>query len=211
MHTQLSKQKRNFTMLVNTKYEFTGETKLSFDGITILKQIRSLVEIASLGIDAGSVGGWIEKESNLSVSDNAWVYGNARVYGNASVYGNARVYGNVSVYGNASVSDNAWVYGNARVYGNASVYGNARVYGNVSVYGNASVSKVNLMAVRSDGWCFSVVATKSGEIKIIAGCRYFSISEARTHWINTRGGTRLGEESLLIIDYLEKMAILNNL
>ena len=33
------------------------------------------------GVKSGDIGGCIEKESNLSQSDDAWVYGNARVYG----------------------------------------------------------------------------------------------------------------------------------
>ena len=58
------------------KYEFTGEVKVVF-GIT-LKQIKR--------ISNGEVGGWIEKEENLSqVSGDAWVFGNARVYGDAQV------------------------------------------------------------------------------------------------------------------------------
>jgi len=46
----------------NTKYEFTGETKLEF-GAT-LKRVRA---IASFGIIAkGELGGWIESEASLS-------------------------------------------------------------------------------------------------------------------------------------------------
>ena len=39
--------------------------------------------------DIGDLGGYIEKEDNLS--GNAWVFGDARVSGNAQVYGYARV------------------------------------------------------------------------------------------------------------------------
>ena len=39
------------------------------------------------GVKSGDIGGYIEKESNLSQSGNAWVSGNALVYGNARVYG----------------------------------------------------------------------------------------------------------------------------
>lgn len=60
------------------KYEFTGETKVEF-GIT-LHRIRAVVAIAAIGVAAGDLGGWIEKESNLSrVSGDAWVSGNAWV------------------------------------------------------------------------------------------------------------------------------------
>lgn len=43
----------------------------------------------------GDLGGFIEKEDNLS--DNAWVFGNAQVYGNARVFGNAWVYGDARI------------------------------------------------------------------------------------------------------------------
>ena len=93
--------------MAEKKWEFTGETKVHF-GIT-LKRIRAFVEFKlKCGIiRKGELGGWIEKESNLS--GNAWVFGNAEVSGNAWVYGKA------IVFGNAKVSGNAEVYGDAKV------------------------------------------------------------------------------------------------
>ena len=81
------------------KYELTSETKV-FLGKTLYR-IKALVQFGN--VNAGDLGGWIEKEENLSQSGNAWVYGNARVSGDASVYGDAEVYGNARVYGNAEV------------------------------------------------------------------------------------------------------------
>jgi len=149
----------------NKKYELTTETKELY-GKT-LHRIRALKVFGN--VKAGELGGWIEKEDNLSHSgncwicgeavvygnaevcdnakiyDNAWVYGNAKVYGNAWVCDNARVYDNTKVYDNAKVYrdaklyGNAWVLGNAEVYGNAEVFGNAKLYGNAIVFGNAWV------------------------------------------------------------------------
>ena len=116
---------------MNKKYKLTKNTKKLFDG-TILYQIQALKDFSN--VKKGDLGGWIEKEDNLSQGGNAWVYGDARVYGNARVYGDARVYGNARVYGDARV------YGNARVCGNARVYGDARVYDNARVYGDAWLS-----------------------------------------------------------------------
>jgi hypothetical protein len=46
---------------------------------------------------------------------------------------------------------------------------------------------------------------------IHAGCRVFSsIEKAREHWRTTRGGTKLGDESLLILDQLEALAALRS-
>jgi len=63
------------------KFKFTGKVRVEF-GVE-LKQIQRL--------DTEEVGGWIEKESNLSVSGNAWVFRNAWVSGNAEVSGDTRV------------------------------------------------------------------------------------------------------------------------
>ena len=98
----------------NKIWEFTGETKIHFG--TTLKRIRAAVGFklkCGIVIVKGELGGWIEKESNLS--GNAWVYGDAKVSGNALVYGDAKVSGNAEVYGNAEVCGNAKVSGNAKV------------------------------------------------------------------------------------------------
>ena len=79
------------------KYELTGEVKVKF-GVTF-KRIRALIDFGN--VKKGELGGFIEKEENLSHENNAWVYGNAKVYGDAWVYGNARVYGGARVYGDA--------------------------------------------------------------------------------------------------------------
>ena len=116
---------------MNTKYEFTGETKIVY-GRT-LRRIKAIVAIGAT-VAPGDIGGWIESENNLSMYGNAWVYDNAMVYDNAIVSGNAWVYGDARVFGNA------WVSGNARVYDNAMVSGDACVYGDAWVSGDAEVS-----------------------------------------------------------------------
>ena len=68
------------------KYEFTGETKeISLYGRTVtLYRIKAVIEFGLIKV--GEVGGWIEKESNLSHDNKSWVWGNAKVYGNAKVF-----------------------------------------------------------------------------------------------------------------------------
>ena len=99
------------------KYKLTKNTK-EVAGIT-LYQIQAIKDFGNA--KKGDLGGWIEKEENLSQQDNCWVSGNAKVYGDAWVYGNAEVYGD------------AWVYGDAKVYGDDLVSGNAKVIGNAEV------------------------------------------------------------------------------
>ena len=99
------------------KYSLTNNTKERFG--TTLFQIKAKISFGS--VVKGELGGYIEKEENLSQDGNAWVCGDAWVYGNARVSDHARVYGNAMVYDNAKVSGKARVYGNAWVYGDAMV------------------------------------------------------------------------------------------
>ena len=130
------------------KYELTEETKTLADG-TVLYRIRAVKDFAladGTEVLAGDLGGWIEKEYNLSHGGYAWVYGDARVYGDAEVFGDALVYGDAEVYGDALV------YGDARVFGYARVYGDARVSGYAEVYGDAEVKSIRDYAVFKNGW-----------------------------------------------------------
>ena len=73
------------------KYEFTGETKqinLLFRTAT-LHRIRAVVEFGLVKI--GDLGGWIEKEENLSHDGKAWVCGDAKVCGDAEVFSASHV------------------------------------------------------------------------------------------------------------------------
>lgn len=118
------------------KYEFTGETKVNDDGVT-LHRIRALRDFGN--VKKGDLGGWIEKEENLSHEGNCWVADDAEVSGRAKVYGSARVYENAQVSGRAEVYGDAQVYGNAEVYGYAKVYDKAQVYGDVCVKGTSEL------------------------------------------------------------------------
>jgi len=156
-------------------------------------------------VKAGDVGGFVKSETNLSHKGNCWIYGDAQVYGDArvcgdaQVYGNAEVSGNAQVFGDAKVFENAWIYGNAQVYGDAWVFGNTRVYGNADVRGNAQVCGV----MRSDIFCFCYVSCADGKHRVIAGCRSFTMAQAREHW-----GTKhpKHEETYAILDALENLS-----
>ena len=86
------------------KFELTAEFVTSVFGKKLFR-IKALVAFGD--VEKGELGGFIEREDNLSHYGNAWVSGNAQVSDDAQVSGNARVFGN------------AWVSGNARVSGNA--------------------------------------------------------------------------------------------
>ena len=85
------------------KYEFTGETKRVelWNRTATLHRIKATVEFGFVKV--GELGGWIEKEENLSHEGKAWVCGDAKVCGDAEVCGDAKVWGNAKVCGDAEV------------------------------------------------------------------------------------------------------------
>ena len=123
------------------KYRLTDE--IIKVGTVILHRIECVEAFSD--VKTGDKGGWIEKESNLSQENGAWVYDDARVFGNAWVCNEARVrerakvWGNAEVCGNAEVYGNAWIYGDARVFEYASVFDDANVGSNAWIYGDTSV------------------------------------------------------------------------
>ena len=130
------------------KYEFTGKTKVNDAGVTL----HQIIAIRHFGdVNSLRIGGWIEKEENLSHDGDCWVarlaevYGDARVIDNAKVLGEARVFGNAVVRENAVVGDYAHVYGDADVYGNVMLSGDSEVFGSVSVFGKENTDEEELI------------------------------------------------------------------
>ena len=99
------------------KYELTDDS-ITFMGRKLfrIRAIRSFNDVA-----AGDLGGYIEKEENLSHDNDAWISDNARISGNARI------------------SDKARIYGDARISGNACIFGNTCSYDNISISDNAHI------------------------------------------------------------------------
>ncbi len=209
------------------KYELTSESMV-FQGKELFR-IKALVSFGN--VKEGDMGGYIEKEDNLSQDGNSWVGGNSKVYGtaivkenalvgeNARVYGNAIVGGNAVIDGDAIVRENALVHGNATVGGKAKVYGNAFVYGNTRVNGNALVGGnawVAGHAVVHENADYAVIKglgsvyrdttfyrVEDGGIGVTCGCFSGSIQEFRQKVLETHGTGRFAKEYLMAADLME--------
>jgi carbonic anhydrase/acetyltransferase-like protein (isoleucine patch superfamily) len=122
------------------KFRLTDETRVLDDG-TVVHRIAALRR-GPWG-PAGTRGGWVQSEENLSQKDDCWVGGEALVWGTALVTGDALVDEWAAISGHAQVRDYAVVAGLssictlAEVIGHAEVSGEARVedYAVVSAYG----------------------------------------------------------------------------
>lgn len=68
------------------KFELTTESITNEAGKKLFR-IKALIDFGC--VKAGELGGYVEKEENVSQAGNAWVRGNAEVSGDARVSGNA--------------------------------------------------------------------------------------------------------------------------
>ena len=121
------------------KYELTSEY-VEFDGRKLykIKALKSFY-LCGLTVKAGALGGYVEKEENLSQEGNAWIHGNAYVYDNAYVRDNAYICEEAWIHGNVEIKNEAWIHGNAEISGNAKVKDEAEVYGDAEVCDNAEI------------------------------------------------------------------------
>ena len=163
------------------KFELTTESIETVSGEKLFR-IKALVSFDA--VEAGELGGYVEKEENLSHEGNAWVYGNARVYGDAWVYGNA------------------WVYDNAQVYGNEQVYGNAQVCGDADIYDNSQKSSVD--GFGSENRTTTFFREKSRGVGVKCGCFYGTLDEFREKVRKTHGDSEIAQEYLAIADVEER-------
>lgn len=172
------------------KYELT-ENFIMHDGRKLF-QIRALTNIKDV-VKAGELGGYVENETNLDQTDNAWVYDNAKVYGYARVYGDARVSGNACAF------DSARVYGDAKVYGNARIYDNAKIFGNARISGNADILQITGLGTVHR--TTTAHRTEDG-IEIVCGCFRGGLEAFKKQVANTREG-KVRDEYLKFAELVE--------
>ena len=100
---------------MNKKFELLPDDTIEVFG---RKHFRIKAKINFGTVGTGELGGYIEKEENLSENGNAWVSGNATVSGDAWVSDNATVSGNarVSELGDVIVFKNHWSSGRHFTY-----------------------------------------------------------------------------------------------
>jgi hypothetical protein len=97
------------------KYKLTEQTRDYYD-ITLYR----IEATSSFGdVKEGDLGGWIEKEDNLSQRGEAWIADEAIVYNNARICCNALVSGNDLLYGKAMLSGRAMFTNMASLFGKA--------------------------------------------------------------------------------------------
>ncbi len=161
---------------VKPKYILTNDT-ISFEGRK-LHRIQALIDIPSIGVEAGDLGGYIEEESNLKHNGTCWVFDDAKVYGLTIIKDGATVRGNASVggnqYGYVIMKDTAAVYDNAKVYGNVTLAGSSKIYDHAEVYSERKPSSYSKGGVRVYGSACVCGYAKVKDASSIYGNAYIS-------------------------------------
>ena len=168
------------------KFELTDNFVINAFGIKLF-QIKCTKSFKYA--NEGDLGGYVEKEDNLSQYGDAWVSGDAQVSGDARVYGDAQVYGNARVYGDAQVS------GDARVSGNAQVYGDARVENDHMHCGFDCFGSCNRHT--------HAYKTKGNKVEITCGCFRGNLEEFEKKVEETHKGTIYEKQYKAIINLIK--------
>lgn len=198
------------------KYRLLDSDTKVFFGRTLFR-IQALNSFGD--VQEGDLGGYIEKEKNLSHDGNAWVYNNAQVFDEARVWGNAKIFGNAKVYDNAGVRGNVQIYGDARVYGDAHISEDARIYGSATISGNAYVcdnayvggnswvfSDADILYIKGIGStypCITVCMTRDRKLFVMRQPFFGTLSEFETEVKKTYGDSKNAREYQLFIELVK--------
>lgn len=137
-----------------------------------LFQIKALKDFGD--VKAGDLGGYIEKEENLSHDGIAWVYDNVKVSGNARVFGDTQV------------------LGNARVCGNAQIYNDALICD--------SADYICFQGFGSKSRNTTIFRTRNENIMVKCGCFTGNLKEFSEKIKETHGNTKYAKEYLACIE-----------
>jgi carbonic anhydrase/acetyltransferase-like protein (isoleucine patch superfamily) len=148
------------------KFRLLKDHSKSVDGTVLyrIQALRSFGHTHPLGtIKAGTIGGYVASEGNLSHDGDCWIADNALAFGQTSVTGNARLLQQAEIWKDARLSGDAVVSGTARIKGSSEVSQHAKVSGNSVVSGNSRIDE--FADVSGDATVASSVVTGKAVVK----------------------------------------------
>ncbi len=128
------------------KYRITDQVHPAYPKLRRIQALRDINET----VKKGELGGYVQREWNLSQSGECWLYGQAVCKDLARVQGNASILENAGIHGEAFVNGSARVSGKASIGGYAYVE-DAVVKGETEISGNAVVASYGAGSPVIDG------------------------------------------------------------
>jgi len=128
--------------MTGKKFELVRNEVYAKDGHALfrIRALKTFKNIYDDIIEAGEIGGYVEKEDNLSQEGSCWIYDDAMVYHDAFVQDDALICQNAQVFGFANIRDKTFVMNNAKIYDHASCWGEAAINDNAIIEGAAHIS-----------------------------------------------------------------------
>ncbi|MCF0115529.1 MAG: hypothetical protein HUJ56_09260, partial [Erysipelotrichaceae bacterium] len=126
-------------IFMKKKFELVQDQSIVWRGRTLYR-IRALRTIGV--VKKGDLGGYVEKEDNLSHEGLSWIYKDAKVYEDALVCDSAEVFDNAEVFGEATINEFSRVYHSAKVYDKVRMLDHSFVYDNAVVSGEVFLGKL---------------------------------------------------------------------
>jgi NDP-sugar pyrophosphorylase family protein len=185
------------------KYELVEDSYISI-GSARLRRVKAVRNFGN--VKAGSLGGYIHSEDNLSHEGTAWVGEAATVYEKAVVHGDAWVGDGAKVYGNAFVGEHAVVGGSAWVRDSARIVGRAVVRGEVIVFGSSTVKDEAVVCADARVYGNAQICGKARvcDQAVVAGCAWVGGEVVLNGHTRVEANERLGWDH---VDSLYRRAI----
>ena len=189
----------------NKKYVLTDEV-MNYGGRT-LHRIKAIKDFND--VQKGDLGGWIEKEINLSDVGDCWVYDNSKVFNNARVYGNAiltqeaEVYNNAEIFGRAVVCG-ARVFENAKIYGTSYVTDKAEVRDYAQIFGSSTVGDKAIIGGKAKIFGYARICDRAkvyGHAKVHSSSKVFGEAVVYGH-ANIFGDAHINDSIISENDYI---------
>ncbi len=123
------------------KFELVKEDSIVVEGRTLyrIRALKNVVEAddGTYAVKKGTLGGYVQKEENLSHEGNCWVFDKAKVFDDARALDDSFITDESMVFGNAVVKDKAITCNQSKVYGFAIVKDSSITMDRSEVYGHA--------------------------------------------------------------------------
>lgn len=123
------------------KFELVMEDSIVVEGRTLyrIRALKNVVESddGTYAVKKGTLGGYVQKEENLSHEGDCWVFDNAKVFDDVRVQDNAFITDESMVFGNAVVKDKAITCNQSKIYGFAIVKDSSITMDRSEVFGHA--------------------------------------------------------------------------
>ena len=111
----------------------------------------------------------------------------------------------------AVVHETAHIGAHAHIEADARVESNAHIGAHARVGAGARAVLADLGAEQVRGFARLAYVAHDGTVRLTAGCRDFSLTEAEAHWGVSYGNRKIGDEYLALVRYVRELAAIAGL